>query len=695
MLSKYHNIFNAEGVVTANSLTAVNNASEIRDNEVEIDDERFFTDFDMTPYLGYNVKIYYRQDKENEDDRTIIYVKQKNNNVIEIEPDFIENITDNKITYEKDNGKDYSVNFNSNANIIYNNEFSSRAINFDFNKLLSVNGTITLIDNNADRKYDVIFVNDYTVGVIDGINLNSERINFKWGVPGLNLENSKYVIYSDGKKIALSQLSVSDVICIAASDSFTKGVPDSVVEIFVCNENVNGKVINLNQDGVVIETKDGSKKYEVSSEYVSKKGTQINVGDEGIFYIDKSGRIVSCIHNDGHDMRFGYLINARLEEKLATEVFLKILTSVGNVEIYKIRDKVYMDGKSVSKEITYKELEKLSVGDQISMIIRYSVNEEGLVNAIDTELPNSDNDVDELTINTVNVSGGMRYQLQSTMLVSGRTSQRYIMDSSVIIFAIPETGSQDDEYKVYDNTYFIGEKYYGDTTKGQNMSMCNVKDGVPAAVVMKAGEAATNLGSISLSDGPSAVIKKKLLALNEDGEECTKLILDSKGNEVELIITDKTALLFTNGTTGANNVSNKLPGTDKELTIDDFNFGDIVMFDKGVKNRANIVLRINDTNVYNLKQGEYQVTGMSGYTEFIMGSVRKKVGTILELDVSTDPNLLLNAKITPYVALVENRGKKVTTVTFDEIWASESDLEADKIFARVRFGHIGEIYIYR
>lgn len=685
LLSKYHDIYTTEGIVTANRFTAVNDESKIRDNEIEIDDERYYTNNDVSSYLGYNVKAYYRYD-DSKNTRTILFIEKIKNNVKEISADSVNDINGYRINYFEENGKKKSIDINSNTNIIWNNEFDSRAVNFDFDTLASVNGSLTFIDNDCNNKYDVVIVENYTVGVVDSISADNERINLKWTTGSLKLEDFNYTIYKGGEVITLSELLSSDVLCIIGSKGFASGVSGSVVEIYVSDKSVNGTVVAIGDNNVTIETKDGKRVYDVSPQYVCERGNDIRIDDRGSFYLDMNGKIISCPSIDSGIMKFGYIMDAVINEGIVIEVKLKMLTVAGNVEVVKVKDNVRLDGNKVTAKEAYEKLREIADGEQISMIVRYGLDADGNINALDTKEHNSDDDPDALTITPL--AQKMRYQSRGLMLVSGDTPKRYIIDSNVKVFLIPEAGSADDEYRIYGNSYFANEVYY------ENLIMCNVKDGTPAAIVINNATAAASslLGKIQLSEGPSAVIKSKVQALDLDGNVCTKLILDSKGKDVEAYVTNSTTLLFSNG---SNNVKKELPGSDEELTIDDFNFGDVVMYDVDSKGRANVLLRINDYSLYDLEHGKYQVTGMSGYNEFIMGSVRKKNGTVLEIDVSTTPNLYINAQWGPYVSLVDKRTKTVTTASLDEIFASDSNLEADKIFARVRFGNVAEIFIYR
>ncbi len=691
ILSKYHDIYSVEGVVTANKFTAVNGESNLRENEIEIDSQRYeISDNDTNLLIGMNVSAYYKEN--NDGTYTIVYISPEDNEEITLLSEDISNINGYNIYYFTESGKKRYIEIESNSNIILNNQFECRSINFDFTRLSSVNGTITFIDNDSDGQIEIINIKDYTTGVIDSVNPSLERINLKYDARPLVLEEFTYVIRKGNEEINITDLTSSSVISIAASSKYLNGDEDGVIEIIVSDKTVTGTVTATSDANVTITNETSSVKYEISSKYISEQGNTIKVGDKGIFYLDPNDKIISCSDGGSGDIKFGYLIKAIKKEEIDTRVLLKIFTSTGTMEIYESNDTVRLDGKPVKATEMYDTLKSMSGEGQISMIVRYGVNSANKLNVIDTELPNSDGDIDELTVKHINITGGLRYQSPGTILVSYQSPERYVLTGSTVVFVIPLELSDEDLFRVSTRGYFSNENYYGDTTTGQHLYMCNVKDGSPAAIFINTKAATTSLGAIDYYDDSAAVVVKKVLAMDADGEVCTKVTVNSHGSMVDLYVTDKTNLLFMNGT---RSISRKLPGASENLTINDFNLGDVVMYDKDTKNRANTLLRINDTNIWELEHGEYQVTDMSGYTEFIMGSVRKKIGTALELDATTEPNLYINAFEGPYVYIVNKRAQTVTAGSLKDICASDSDAEADKIFARVRFGNVKEIVIYR
>lgn len=689
VLSKYHDIYETEGVVSANEFTSLGGDTDGFDDKVEIDGEKYHIGIDdASSYLGYNVKVYYREEKSGR--RTVVYMLPYNNKLLTFPTDDLADVNGYRIGYYEKSGRERTIEIESNTDIILNNEFAGRAINFDMDSLSRINGTITLISNDGDNKYDVIFIKDYTVDMVEGVDVEGERIRFRFGTNGFSLEDASYIIYKNGEQIELSELMNSDVLIIAASKSFLDGGQNGVVEIIVSNKMVSGTVYGRGDDMVIISSNDGNNEYQLSSAFVSENGLLPAVGNSGVFYLDDNGRVICFQQSDG-GMQFGYLIDARVSTGIDAGVQLKILTASGEIVVADVKDTLKMDGKSVTSEEMYNSLMNISGASDVSMIIRYMLNEDNILTAIDTASKNTDDDPNELTLKEE--SARMRFQDKSKMLTCA-TPQRYIIDDGVKVFEIPGEKGDDDEYSVYGSAYFQAFEYYGGSESGKTMTFCNVKDGVPAAIFMMGGSssASTKLGGILMSENPTGVIKKKSYAFNADGTECIKLVVDSHNMDVELYITEETTFLFANGTQV---VSDTLPGASSKLTVDDFNFGDVVMYDVGSKNKVKVLLRINDTDVSKLTEGEYQVTGMSGYTEFIMGSVRSKNGTVMELDVSTSPNLYINAMDKLYVHLIDMKSQKITKAVLDDIWASEADSEADKIFARIRFGSVKEIYIYR
>ena len=72
------------------------------------------------------------------------------------------------------------------------------------------------------------------------------------------------------------------------------------------------------------------------------------------------------------------------------------------------------------------------------------------------------------------------------------------------------------------------------------------------------------------------------------------------------------------------------------LTMDDYKFGDLILFYEDETGEARTILRLNDTDPRSWKHGSYGILHKGGYLERMYGGVIKADGRKLLLDVSSE-----------------------------------------------------------
>lgn len=180
----------------------------------------------------------------------------------------------------------------------------------DFNGKTLQGGTVTLINNDADTKYDIVMVELASVAVVDEV--NDDGIVFKNSAEGFELKTSnggvvadtisftdvdvdaedftKMVsIVKDDKEIEYTELKEWDVLSVITSKEGA-----DYIEIDVISNPITGSVTATKTSktsyGSVAYKIDG-KTYDVAAGAYGMDG--IEVGDGGTFYIDKYGKIAA------------------------------------------------------------------------------------------------------------------------------------------------------------------------------------------------------------------------------------------------------------------------------------------------------------------------------------------------------------------------------------------------------------------
>ncbi len=701
-LSEYHNIYKARGIVTADQYTKINGETTLQVGEAEVDGIVYYAgDSGVQAYLGQSVEFYYQKD-DTADRDTIVFAMPRSNRIIEVKStDLAPDTTGSRLSYY-DGGRRQHETIESNADIIYNLGYDGKAINLEAQTLLDLHGTITGIDNDNDGGIDVLILTDWDTVVVEGVSVEDKRISLMFGAAPIELDDAgiRYSIQKNGQEITLSDISKKDMLSVAVSRNFYDSTADKKkIQILVCTDIISGSITAVSEDGVVIATstdQEGqAKEYRVSDQFISENGTEITNDFKGAFYLDTLGEVAYYEQGGSSGKRFGYVLEAASDGGISSSYSVKLLTQTGSVEIYPLADRLSVDGTGHSAAEAYQIMfENTEMPGKVRGMVRYGMNSDGKINFLDTKAPNSDHDIDELTESKIAFSNGMRYQSQSRMLVSYQDPQRYIIGNDCVVFVIPEVVDSDDEYMVYGSSYFANEQYYGAASSGSTFSMWNVKDGIPAAISMTVAAATVGLGSIDTSNSTVGVVTKVNKAASANGDQVYNVVIWLAGSENKYTFVEKSKIVRNDGS-----ITDQRPDGSGKMTPDkDLEFGDVVMIDADTQNRINVLYRLCDFSPFDMTKDDspkYQVKGMSGYMEWIFGSVRRKKDNSLAIDVNLSTELLINSLQTPRICILDRETKTVTETDFDNIRASEDDAIADKVFVRVRFGSVRELFIYR
>lgn len=176
----------------------------------------------------------------------------------------------------------------------------------DFNGKTLQGGTVTLINNNADTKYDIVMVELASVAVVDEV--NDDGIVFKNSAEGYEIKTAgadtisftdvevdaedftKMVsIVKDGKEVEYTELKEWDVLSVITSKEGADYIEIDVISNPITGSVTATKTSKTSHGGVAYKI-DG-KTYDVAAGAYGMDG--IEVGDGGTFYIDKYGKIAA------------------------------------------------------------------------------------------------------------------------------------------------------------------------------------------------------------------------------------------------------------------------------------------------------------------------------------------------------------------------------------------------------------------
>lgn len=461
LLSLYHSIYFDEGTVTSvcgQSLSKMTADFE----DMYIDGEKFSSsdrarDIEI---LGEYIKYFYKLDSKT-DEKTVIYtIKKAKAETIKISIDDFEDYVGGKLTYYggSDGNKKFEKSVN-NPNIIYNGYPIDSEVAKMFENLNK--GYIFLKDADSNGVYDTIIVNDYTNFVVNYIDKEMKVIYNK-------LNSLDRVDYSEFETVVLfdEDYNVLELDDINATNvlSVAKSKEGAVLMAIRSNTIFNGVLDSKNtiKDDAYVQI--NGKEYQIEKSYRNKFSEQTVIGQNYYYSVDFLGNI-AYVDNVAEDtMNYGYIIKGAMSnEVFSGTVFLKMLTQDGAVGQYTLAERVKIDGKLYKEgSEAYGALVSVGNGQLKDILVRYILDDAGLIKEIDTPYLNIDTESDK---NSLTPIYGNDFSAQYAR--GNRLGLKTYTNSDTLVFGMPSTSVWGDEAR--ENEYIVNKNVGNDA-----LYTCNV-----------------------------------------------------------------------------------------------------------------------------------------------------------------------------------------------------------------------------
>ncbi len=470
LLNYYRKIHMTEGRITDNGYTTYMSDSGISDNLVKIDTtiyEKGNTNIDEL--LGHEVEAYYDEDNM----LLCVYDITPERNVLCVNSRDIVNSVLGSLSYENENGKVRSITYPTNANIIYNGK-ALKSGEFDQIDLKPEIGEIKLI-RTTGNDYDLVVITSYYNCVVNKVNVNDNVITV------LDLENkafnTSFNINDLGGKVKLTDASGNNYsyehITTYHVLSVAKSLDGELLNIKVSNSKVSGIIESIsNNNGVVIRINgvDYTLSYGANTDFVA-------VNTYGDCWLDIFGNVALFNSYAKWEQRFGYLLKVRVLEDEVSTFVIKVFDPVGKMFTFAAENKIIADG-IVYKGDRFSELAaSFYNGTEFQpCMIRYELNLDGSLKAIDTATRTSSETIDtlhkleaqsELEIPHTGVySDWVRYESAGNVF-----DGQIFVDKNTIILGIPFGECEDEDYRVLPFSFLGNNKYYdfeAYTSNGEN-----------------------------------------------------------------------------------------------------------------------------------------------------------------------------------------------------------------------------------
>jgi len=630
LLGSRHDAKLVQGRVTAVGSSALEGSGVDKD-EIMID-EKVYTigKADIRNVLGLNVDAYISTASKTRDTVVAIVPTESRNAITTIKADDLESVSSSAITYLKGNKK-IKIAIPDGSYIVYN----GKATDAEDLKLID-SGYITIVENSKTQK--IVFINETQNYVVDEVIASSGRVIDKYGKAPLTLdaddEDTTFIIEKDAKVIEPADLKEWDVLTVTVSKD------KSLIYGTVTNSTVEGKVTEKDDDSIYILDKE----YKVSADYPN----EIKLHDEGIFYLDNEGKIAAFNEGKTQSRDYAYLSNIGVTSGISAKLKLELFTSEGKTLTLEGASKIKVDGKTFSTPSQAMN----AIGSK-GQLVTYKLNTGGDVSEIKLSTESKEVNEDKFTLNFAEEN--VKYSAKSSKLLAD--AMKVTVGSDTIIFDIPASSKDSDEYSIQDKSFF------GDGDAYDIIVYDVSEDLVAGAVIVTSSEN-------KASEESSIVVVDKLATVkNEDGESVKKLYGYQNGEKVTF--------------TSDNDIFRK--GTSS------LEAGDIIQVKADTKGEAKAVTILFDSD--NAK-AEF-TTDISENLTVEYGKVTKKFASSFNLQVNGGSvNNYSTEGANVYIADSSKNSNKITVGDASDIQKYD-DSDPEKVFVRIYKGEVKDIVIVK
>ena len=373
IISTYHHIYTATGIVEANEYTGIYGSADACGTPCIVIDGKSYAGSEYSALIGKNTRVFYSDDDRN----TIIFAYETGNGIYEYNNDDSITVSGTNISISSgDNSKDIRYTLEADYSLIYNGKYYGGVTD---NSILNPSaGTVTFIDNDGNNRIDVISIKSIEFGVVDFVNEFDEKIydkHKKGAMMDLASADTKYFVSeADGTPVEFYKLNSGDMVGYVISKD------KKLCEIIRYSEKAGGVFEEKTSDGKIII--DG-KEYTLSDYYINnvKSTENLKLGTEVILYLGSFGQVI-YVEEFSSSLEYGFFVKAGETTGLDGGLMALICTEDGELKSFPIADKIKYNGAPKSKEAVKTDILALESKDILLRVIKYSVNAGGEINKI-------------------------------------------------------------------------------------------------------------------------------------------------------------------------------------------------------------------------------------------------------------------------------------------------------------------------
>lgn len=334
---------------------------------------------DITEYIGMSVRFLY--DAETDEVRSVVPDDEICSVFSVYSKDIISDKTDIlKLTYFNEKQRTKSLAIDREADFIYNGRLLE---SFTKNDLMSEDGICRLIDNNGDRKIDVIIAEKYDVFMADTV-IEDESIiidaNSRVYDLGDYLEDGGKIYRADGREITIDEISQYNIV------SYLTSKDGEYTKFVVSSGKKTGIFSKMQEDYRYLYL--SGEKYEALSVYYNNLSNyeKIVPGDEVEFFFDFKG-FVADVKRIETTFKPGYVMKMLVNDD--RDVIFKLLKETGEISFAMASERISVDGQRISEEELLSCPALFEEGVFKPQLILYKATSDGRIFTIDTALNKS------------------------------------------------------------------------------------------------------------------------------------------------------------------------------------------------------------------------------------------------------------------------------------------------------------------
>ncbi len=209
--------------------------------------------------------------------------------------------------------------------------------------LSNIDMEITLVENDGDSYFDAVMVKEYNYDIVKAIDADRGVIEGKNEDVTIELDDEDVavvIVDANGEEITLEDINEEDVIAYISEGGKRKNY-DWIEIINLGESSVTGAVDETDAANGVI--------YVNATEYGVAGVEMPQLGDEGTFYLTKTGKVFFIDTTASVSGNYAYVLDAAYNDADFTEAWqLKLLTKDNEVVIYTVRDTLEINDEAAS-----------------------------------------------------------------------------------------------------------------------------------------------------------------------------------------------------------------------------------------------------------------------------------------------------------------------------------------------------------